>query len=101
MNQLEFEFIPKIGEKATIAEIPMNHYFCDYYHIWKKVRSGDVMASLSPESPVMQCVRAITYKEKHGHEDDWKPGQITIDYFKAKFNYIGDESIWNKVMDKM
>lgn len=101
MNQLEFEFIPKPLSQATINEIPMNHYFFDYYHIWKKVRSGDVMESLSPDSPVMQCVRAINYKEKHGHENDWMPGQITIDYFKAKFTYIGDQSAWNKVMDKI
>lgn len=91
-EQLEFEFIPDPGSVVSFNEIPLNHYFTDYWHFWKKVKSGEVMASLSPESPVMQCVSAINYPDGNEFAEKWKPGEITMDYYRAKFAYIGDES---------
>ena len=59
---------------AKIDDLLITRDFKTVLHV---VKSGDVMDSFSPESPVLKCIMSIG--------DAWEEDQITIDYFNSEF----------------
>jgi len=89
---LKKKTLPKSMDRLTFDNIPLNHYFCDYIHIWKKVKSKEVYGgqgehpNFAPEYPVMFCYDVLLPKKEHQFEK----GSWTEDYFGTKFDYITD-----------
>lgn len=79
----------ELGDIVKIKNIKEGHYYHDNIHIWKNIKSGDVLlTSLSPDSLCMKC-EIIIDKEK----SRYNVGEISIDYFNQDVQYIGETII--------
>lgn len=72
------EELPQI--KMNDTKVGEYLFTLDLRYIFKVVRSGDVMESFSPETPVLQ-----THFKIDQNDPSFKVGQITIDYFNSEF----------------
>ena len=84
----------QIFDSIEFYDIPTGHFCTDLIHVWESVRSGDVYKeSYAPDMAMMKCAYII--------EEDkasFKVGDITEDYFKNKFLYLGDVKIYEKAL---
>ncbi|VVB82503.1 Uncharacterised protein [uncultured archaeon] len=79
----------EIGDKVKFADIPIGDYFTDSIHIFKSVKSGEVTASFAPEFPVMQVYELMPDLEKNLKKASFSKGDITEDFFRHDFIYLG------------
>ena len=78
----------KSGSNVNVNDIPVGHLIYGYSAVFETVRSGDVMSSCSPETPVL-VVRWLHPDKISNH---YCINRVFIDYFNSSYIYVGPAS---------
>lgn len=85
----------EVGAKVIFADVERGHFFTDHTHVWESVRSGDHVQSMSPETNMMRCHCVLPDAKK----PSFKQGDLTEDFFKNKFTYLGSVQMADKFVE--
>jgi hypothetical protein len=79
---MDIESTLKYGDDVKFSSRLIGHLVYGEGVVWEIVRSGDVIDSMSPESPIMVA------RWVHPKQTSYVVCQTSIDYFKSDFMYI-------------
>lgn len=89
-----------LGDKVKINNLVPGDCCTDFVHIFEIVRSGDVMPSFSPDTPVLRMLMPYPRPE-HDYKIEYKTGQILANYFDADAYYFGKRDELNFIIHEL